>query len=282
MRPIPRALNLIRLPGPHGPIIRCTGELSVATSEALRRELALLEPLGHRALTLNLTGCGYLDVDGIMTILQSFKRLRDQGRALVLVVPAIGQRESKQPARLLEAEGLDRWIPTFPTEEAAVLALRGAGPAPPAPTTWEAARAQALSRWQEIQHLLEPVPGGGRADQIPVKEPLRLLTSMMGLCERSEELFQELPAPGAVRCQFCPLYYALGGRPGDVGCRSLLEPIIEALRANDLASARAQAAKVIRTIGMMPLPTNGEACEDHQDDGSALSGVSRLPLGARN
>ena len=32
--------------------------------------------------------------------------------------------------------------------------------------------------------------------------------------------------PGALRCLFCPLFKALGGQPEDLGCRSLLDPII--------------------------------------------------------
>jgi anti-anti-sigma regulatory factor len=275
MKTVPRSLHMVRIPGPHGPIIRCSGELSVATAEALRRELALLEPLGHRVLTVSLAGCGLLDWEGVVTLLQSFQRLRDQGRALVLVVPGIGEPEGRQPARLLQADGLDRMIPTFPDEETATLALRGAGPAPPAPTTWEAARAAALARWRVIQHLSE------QSQVHSVEEALHLLTSMTALCERAEELFQELPAPGAVRCQFCPLYYALGGRPKDIGCRSRLEPIIEALRADDLASARAQVAEVIRAIETMPLPVDDRVGDEEQDDGPTLPSTARLPLEAR-
>src|SRR5207248_2430484 len=78
----PPALQLVRLPGEFGPILRCSGELSVATAEALRRELALLMPMGHPVLTLSLSGCRFLDVGGIMTILDACKRLRQEGRRL--------------------------------------------------------------------------------------------------------------------------------------------------------------------------------------------------------
>jgi hypothetical protein len=82
---------------------------------------------------------------------------------------------------------------------------------------------------------------------------LQLLTSMTGLCERAEELYQESPAPGTPRCLFCPLFYALGGAPGDVGCRSRIDPILAAVRAGDREDARAGVDEVIRLMEIMPL-----------------------------
>jgi anti-anti-sigma factor len=256
----PPALRLVRLPGEYGPILRCRGELSVATAEALRRELALLEPLNHPVITVNLTDCTYLDVDGILTILQSLKRRRDEGRRLVVVAGpgAIG--------RMLHVSGIDWVVPVFPSEEVAMLALRGGGPPLPAPDTWEAARAATLGRWRSI---LEAV------DSAPAEETLELLTSMTSLCDRSEEIYQQhsrparalgapwLPLDGRqrreARCECCPLFHALGSKPEDIGCHSVLAPIIEALGANSRDVARTQVKKMIRLIQEMPLPVEATA-----------------------
>lgn len=231
--------NLVRVPGEFGPILRCSGELSMTTAGALRNELDRLEPLGHPVLTIDLTGCDFMDVDGIATLLESFKRLREKGQRLVIVAG------TGPPARLLDVTGIDWIIPVFPTNAVAALALRGAAPAAPGPATWAEARDKTLARWRQIQAAV---------GQEAPEETLRLLTSMLGLCERSEELFQERRAKAEVRCQFCPLFYALGGRSEDVGCRSILEPIVEAVNAGNRESAGAQVAKVIRLIEELPLP----------------------------
>ena len=239
----PPALRLVRLPGEFGPILRCSGELSVATAEALRRELGLLEPLAHPVLTVNLADCSYLDVDGILTLLESLKRRREKGRRLVVVAG------TGAVARLLHVVGLDWIVPVFPTEEVALLALRGGGPPLPAPPTWAAARALTAGRWRVIQDAI---------DGAATAEVLHLLTSTTSLCDRSEELFQARSVSATARCQFCPLFHALGGHPEDVGCRRMLDPIIETLRAGDRDMARAEVAAVIRTIEQMPLPSEGE------------------------
>jgi len=238
-RPPEPALRIVQLPGEFGPILRCYGELSLTTAGCLRRELEFLEPLDHRAPIVDLSGCEFLDVDGILTLLQSFKRRSQQGRSLAVVAG------TGPVARLLHAMGFDHVVPTFHTEESAVLAARGGGPPVPAPETWEVARAGTLARWRGIQDAL---------DQDSPEEVLRLLTSMTALCARSEELFRERSTAAIARCQFCPLFYALGGRAEDVGCQSMLNPILEAVRANNPSSARNQVATVIRTIEEMPLP----------------------------
>lgn len=238
----PPALRFVRLPGEFGPILRCYGELSQETAELLRQEFALLESFGHPVLTLDISGCGFLDVEGIMAILHTCKQLRRGGRRMVLVTG------TGATSRLLQVTGIDRIIPTFPTEEVAMLALRGEGPPEPAPATWAEARAETVARWRAIQDTL---------DQEAPEEVLRQLTSMSALCERSEELFREGDAPVATRCRFCPLFYALGGRSQDVGCRSVLDPLLAAVRTGDLDAARAQVAALIRTLEEMPLPEEG-------------------------
>ena len=115
-------LHIIRLPGEFGPMLRCMGPLTITTAEALRRELEMLLPLGHRALILNLTGCRDLDADGVALLLDVNRRMRQGGNHFVLVA-------AREPAsRLLQVLGIDSLIPVFPTEGAATLALRDGSP----------------------------------------------------------------------------------------------------------------------------------------------------------
>jgi anti-anti-sigma factor len=111
-QPLP-ALRLVRLPGERGPILRCAGELSVATAEALRRELEFLVPLGHDTLTVNLTGCRTVDAYGVYTLYNTFEQLRRTGRRLALVA---GTAETR---RILDRLGVYQVLPVFTTEAAA-------------------------------------------------------------------------------------------------------------------------------------------------------------------
>src|SRR5262249_53878536 len=160
-----------RLPGEFGPVLRCSGELSVATAESLRRELALLTSMGHSALTLNLEECTFLDVDGILAFLHACKELRQKGSRLILV--AGGGRI----ARLLQFMGIERILPIFPTEEAATAAMRGGGLPESALAAWEAARVETVTRWRSLLT---------RLDEDSPEEVMRQLTGMTALCERSE------------------------------------------------------------------------------------------------
>jgi anti-sigma B factor antagonist len=272
----PQELRLTRLPGEFGPILRCSGDLDETSVGLLSRELLLLMPMGHPVLTLNLSGCSFLDSDGVLTILQTFKRLREEGRRLVVVAgPGFA-------GDLLRWVGFDRVVPVFPTEEAAVLALRGGLPLAP-PPSWAEARAQSVRHWRAILRAL---------DETAPEEILRRLTSMTALCERSDEFFRlglavfadwpprdevawakgegqgqirtGAPARGAgpalmerpptSRCEYCPLFAALGGVPEGVGCQSILDPIIEAVRAGDGHWARRQVTAVIRLLEALRLP----------------------------
>jgi anti-anti-sigma factor len=115
-------LGIARLSGEHGPILRCSGELSAATAGALGSELALALPVGHSVLLLNLSECNSVGVEGLLTILDAFKRLRREGHRLVLVA---GRRRL---SRLLHTTGIARIVSTFPSEKVAAWALRGGGP----------------------------------------------------------------------------------------------------------------------------------------------------------
>jgi len=244
----PDRLTVDRVSGEYGPVVRCSGELTLQTSGILQQELDRLEPMGHAVLTVNLSGCDFIDVDGLMTLLEGYRRLRETGRRMALVAGG------GIPGRLLQVLGVDGILPVFPREEVAALALRGAGPRPPAPATWEEARDRTLQRWRVIRETLAQDP----------EEALRLMTSMFALCDLSEDLFEERTAPAHARCQFCPLFHALGGRRQDLGCRSVLEPIVDAVRAGDTGLARSKIDGLMQTIAEMPLT------EDDQTPGHPL------------
>jgi anti-anti-sigma factor len=238
-------LHLTRLPGEYGPILHCHGELTADTADVLRRELALVVPLGHPVLTLDLAGCTFVDVDGILAILHTYKGLRQRGSRLVIVA-GFGRT-----GRLLHFMGIDRIVPFFPNEASAARALRGGVIAEPAPADWETARDETIARWFSLRALLE---------EAPPEDLLRHATAMTGLCQRSEEIFQELPTLVTSRCHFCPLFYELGGEPQDIGCRSVLDPVMHAVRSGDTELARAQISHLIRILDEMPMPEETVKC----------------------
>jgi anti-anti-sigma factor len=246
-------LHLVRLPGEFGPILRCQGQLTVATIEALRRELALLDSFNHPVIILNVAGCRNLDVDGILTVFDCCRQLRDRGRHLIVVAG------EGAVARLLRVVGMDWVLPVYSTEDTAMFSLRDGWPRLPGPESWTQAHAETIVRWQVIQEALQEE----QRDEV-----LRLLTSMTALCERSEEILQEsraagLAAPGTPRCQFCPLFETLGGQPEDLGCRSLLDPIIAAVKAGDIDAAGAHVEMIISLMHKTRLPSDEPAllCE---------------------
>jgi hypothetical protein len=104
-------------------------------------------------------------------------------------------------------------------------------------------------------------------DQAPQEELLRQITAMTPLCEHSEELLHELPAPATPRCHLCPLFYEIGGGPEDIGCRSVLDPILHAVRVGDRNLARIQVTELIRTLEEMPMP------DEPEEAGAAQAGV---------
>lgn len=245
----PPGLDVVRVPGETGPILKCAGELTAATVPILRRELDPLIPLDHPGIVLNLADCRYLDVDGLLALFLAFKELRERGRQLAIVAGR------GTVAHLLRVLGVDSVLSVFPSEEVAVRALRGGGPRPPAPATWAAARVKTIARWKAIRELLEEAP--------PAKI-LRELTAMTPLCHRAEEILWVLapsdrvdrpaappPLETAVRCRFCPLFEALGARPEDVGCRSALDPIFAAVQSGDMATARERIDALIQTLETM-------------------------------
>lgn len=226
-------LHVVRLPGEFGPVLRCLGPLTVATVEGLRRELDLLLPLGHRALILNLTGSREMDSDGVLLLLDTYRRVRRFGGQLVLV-------SAREPAtRMLEVLGIDHLIPVFPTEGAATLALRGGAPLDARTASWQAARTATLGRWEAVLRCLQARDWSQAEAEMALPQPL---------CERAEELIQLRRCHTDSRCHLCPLFYALGGRNADVDCRSVRDPLLSALHRQDAVKASRLASEMVETL----------------------------------
>lgn len=232
-------LHLIRIPGERGQVVRCSGVLTIATVEALRRELDLQFFLGHPVLFLNLSCCRSIDVDGILLIVDTAQRLREVGRQLAIV---IGQAAI---APLLEAIGIDWVVPLFPTEQAAEKAIRGGGFPERTPESWKVAQSESLVRWRGILAMLE---------ESPADELVRQVSRWHGFCQRAEVLSQDNQTRDAPRCHLCPLFHALGGTPPDVGCQSVLQPLQEALFSNNREAARRQVLRLLELMENAPLP----------------------------
>jgi anti-anti-sigma factor len=234
------ALHVSRVPGEQGTIVRCSGELTVATGEALKRDLNLLLSLRSPALILNLSGCHSIDMEGVMLLLDTYRRSRVDGRRFVAVLG------TEDVAKVIWALGIDGIIPTFPTEVAATRALRGGAPSEVAPETWSDARAESLAMWRAIQAILEDEPA---------EDVMYRMVSSHGLCRKAGGTLQS-GAEGTIRCPLCPLLHALGARPQDIGCQNHTQPMLEALLRGDRRAARVQVARLIDLIETMPPPRN--------------------------
>jgi hypothetical protein len=146
-------------------------------------------------------------------------------------------------AHALQVAGLNQFLMVFPDEEAATLALRGGSRSGPGPGSWSAAHAETMAHWTELYMAL---------DDVTREEALRQVTASNGLCEHAEEVARESTFPTAWRCQVCPLFYSLGARSADVGCCSLHDPLIDAIRQGNTELARARIAGVLCILEEMP------------------------------
>jgi anti-anti-sigma factor len=233
-------LSFMRIPGPHGPILRLNGDLTVTTMEALRRELGMLTSAGHEGLVVNLSGVRSMDADGALAVIEAGRRMGTRHGKLVIVAgggPA---------ADYLHLVGADRVLPVCATEKEALAAVDGYGETPP-PRTWAEARAATLARWRNIL---------GRVGRAGPEELVRNLTGLFALCHRAESDL-EAAGPGAAgcaRCQFCPLFYQLGGTQSELGCGSALDRLLQCTRAGDWEGLREGVEGIIREIERMPLP----------------------------
>jgi anti-anti-sigma regulatory factor len=232
-------LRVVRRPGEVGPILSCAGDLTVTTVEILARELELLVALPHPMLTVDLSGCRFKELEGMLALLKTLRQLGEKDRRTVIVAG------TGWMASLLGVSGIDEVLPVFATQELAACTLRLMGSPLPAPVSWAEARDDSVAYWQKIREAI---------DRESPEAVLASLTGMTALCERAEEGFRQRVWPATWRCQLCPLFHALGARPQDVGCRSLQDPVIAAVQAGDRVRARHLVDATIRFLEELPLP----------------------------
>jgi hypothetical protein len=141
------ALRVARRSGEMGPILSCAGDLTIATVEILARELELLVELPHPMLTVDLSGCRFKQLEGMLDLLRTLRRLSEKDRRVVLIAG------TGWMACLLGVSGIEDLLPVFPTLEEAVRAQRLTGPPLAVLSDWEAgeARADAMAYWQGIR-----------------------------------------------------------------------------------------------------------------------------------
>src|SRR5437763_1537442 len=121
--------EMVRLPAEHGTVLCCSGALTGNAVARLRQELAMLELPGHRVIMLNLCRCTEVDGEAAELLVQVARHLRARGRYLV-VVAGLDHVQTQ-----LQLYGVWRTVPGFPTEEAALVALRRGGPQPAVPAS---------------------------------------------------------------------------------------------------------------------------------------------------
>ena len=231
-------LTLLRIPGPHGPIVRCQGDLTLSTVELLRRDLMLLASCGHEGLTVNVSALRELDSHGVLALLEAARAIEAGGGRMALVA-------SRDPAaNYLHLLGADGMLPVFRSEAEALAFLDGQ-PEPEPAASWEAARSRTLSRWDSIL---------AKVGYATPEELTRDLTSMFDLCRQAEGVVRQSPAPGIERCHFCPLFYELGGRHADIGCESAIDPLLEQVRRQDWEGVRRGIQEIQASIREMSLP----------------------------
>jgi anti-anti-sigma regulatory factor len=231
-------LSWVRFPGPHGPLLRCTGTLDAGTAERFRQEVLMLTSLGHRAVTLSLRRMCVADEAGLLTLLESLRALRRAGVRAVAVTRTPAVRDAVMPMALRGQAHLVR-----SEEEAAEVLDFVLGEVEPAEQTWVQAKESSARYWTNLVHMSEDAP----ASEIAWR-----LTAMHPLCDRSELELQDREDAEVSRCEHCPLFHALGGRESDLGCDSAIDPILGALGRGDMREAQRGIARVAAEIEALP------------------------------
>lgn len=146
------ALQIIRIPGPHGPTLRLSGHLVRGTADQLRAAVSELAPARHRALVLDLSRLEDLDSAGVAGLMHAEEACRRE-RVRLLLVNGKGRT-----ARLLTRLGLDQWMLTAQTAGDAqeVLEFMFGGSSPAAPRKNDSLR-RSIAEWRGIERDLQRV-----------------------------------------------------------------------------------------------------------------------------
>jgi len=102
-------------------VLTVTGELDVASARGFKEVLLDVVDGGTDGVVVDLADTTFIDSSGLAVLLTAVKRLRPRTGRLVLVTtnPSIGHS--------LEIIGLSDVLPIYPSRDAAVSALDGAG-----------------------------------------------------------------------------------------------------------------------------------------------------------
>src|SRR6266576_3377633 len=90
------------------------GELDVANAPVLKHVLRAAEARGHPRIVVDLSDVPLIDSTGLSVLVSSHKRLRRDGRALLVVIPEAGLLMK------FEIAGLDRLLSIAPSRAAAL------------------------------------------------------------------------------------------------------------------------------------------------------------------
>jgi anti-sigma B factor antagonist len=99
-------------------VIALSGEFDVTTAPAVRARALELIAAGHPDLVADLSGVTFCDSSGLGALVGIWRCAKDADGSLTLA--AIPDRLS----RLLSVTGMDTFLPTFPSADAAVAARR--------------------------------------------------------------------------------------------------------------------------------------------------------------
>jgi len=217
-------LELTRIPGQYGPVVRCRGILNQATAEQFRQAVSILIPMRHHAILLDLSGLRQVDSTGLAALRALLEACAPERVRPVLIT---GTGAAAEAVTLL---GLDRQVIAVPSEAEALDALCFLfGEVQWPSRSWNEAERETLHVWYHFRTEL---------DQLPPEELARRMTSMFPVCERSEELIQLHDHPGEERCTACPVFNATSRTREHLGCGHTLQPVLDALARNELTAAR--------------------------------------------
>jgi anti-sigma B factor antagonist len=96
------------------PVVAVVGEIDVATAPTLAEHLSVHEEAGAAAVIVNLLGVSFLDSTALGVLVGSFKRLREAGGTLKLVIA------EPRILKVFEITDLIRVFPIFATVDEAL------------------------------------------------------------------------------------------------------------------------------------------------------------------